>query len=133
MVAKPWNGCEDKVLLRIAAPPSYRHDPMTTIRPIKPTYLSELATIEILWPGDVRVLAEFILRACNARDQELNSQNRRSQQRSRPTLQGLAGHFARLTNIPVEWISQAFQAHGLGLGATVEFDAPSTELSEPSS
>jgi hypothetical protein len=97
------------------------------MRTIKPVYLSQLEAIEILWVGDVRELAEFMLRACDARDRELNSQNRGSKQRSRPTLHGLAGHFARLTNISVDRVEQAFQVHGLNLGATVEFDKPASD------
>ncbi len=97
------------------------------MRTIKPVYLSQLDAIEILWPGDVRVLVEFMLRACDARVQELNSQNRGSRQRSRPTLHGLAGHFARLTHVSVDRVEQVFQAHGLNLGATVEFDEPATD------
>lgn len=94
------------------------------MRTIKPVYLSQLEAIEILWLGDIRVLAEFILRACDARDQEFNSQNRGSRQRSRPTLRGLAGKFAGLTHVSTEQVEQVFKAHGLNLGATVEFDQP---------
>ena len=89
---------------------------------IEPIYLSQLEKIEILWPDDIRTLAEFMLRACDAKDQEINAQTQGSTQRSRPTLHGLAGSFAKLTHISRERVEHIFNGYGLELGATIEFD-----------
>ena len=59
-------------------------------------YLSQLEEIQILWPGDVRKLAEFVLRCCDARDVIANAKNE-STQTSRPTIHGLATDLARIT------------------------------------
>ena len=87
-------------------------------------YLSQLEDMHILWPGDVRALAEFVLRSCDAKDRIVNSGPSGSIQKSRPTLHGLAGYFARIADIPESQIDERFAEHGLWLGATVEFDPP---------
>ena len=89
-------------------------------------YLSQLEGIQILWPGDIRALAEFVLRCCDARDKIANTQNK-GIQTSRPTVHGLAMHFAGITGVPGRQIEQQFKSLGLSLTATVEFDsAPNT-------
>lgn len=90
-------------------------------------YLSQLEEVEVMWRGDVRLLAEFLLRSLDARDRELNAQGNRTMQRSRPTLHGLAGPFAMLTGIPESRIEAELKAHGFNLGATVEFDSTPSE------
>ena len=87
-------------------------------------YLSELEGLQILWPGDVRTLAEFILRSFEARDRIVSAGPSSSRVKSPPTLHGLAGHFAWITGIPEVQIERQFQEHGLSLSATVEFDPP---------
>ena len=88
----------------------------------KPVYLSQLEKIEILWPGDVRMLAEFVLRAHDAKDQQTNLHNSGAKTRSRTTLHGLAVQFAQITWLPKERIETIFLAHGFNLGSAVEFD-----------
>jgi len=89
--------------------------------------LSQLEELAILWPGDIRALAEFLLCASDARDHQTNRQSREVVQRSRPTLHGLARHFAMLTGVPESQITREFEAHGLNPVATVEFDSTTTE------
>lgn len=84
-------------------------------------YLSQLEEVQILWPGDVRALAEFILRCCDAIDKIANAKNE-SIQKSRPTIHGLAGYFANITQIPILQIEQQFKSHGFRPAATVEYD-----------
>jgi len=87
-------------------------------------YLSQLEAIQILWPGDVRALAEFVLRSFEARDRIVGAGPSSSRVKSPPTLHGLAGHFAWITGIPEVRIERQFEEHGFSLGATVEFDPP---------
>ena len=68
------------------------------------------------------MLAEFVLRAYDAKDQQTNLQNPGARTRSRTTLHGLAGQFAQLTWLPRERIENIFLAHGFNLGSVVEFD-----------
>jgi hypothetical protein len=63
-------------------------------------YLSQLEEIQILWPGDVRTLAEFILHCYDAKDRAVDSRQSASRMESRPTVHGLAGYFAWITGIP---------------------------------
>ncbi len=84
-------------------------------------YLSQLEKVQILWPGDVRALAEFILRCCDARDKIANAKNE-SIQKSRPTIHGLAMDLARITEVSGTQIEQQFKSHGFSLAATVAFD-----------
>jgi hypothetical protein len=87
-------------------------------------YLSQLEGLQILWPGDVRALAEFVLRSLAARDRLVHAGPSRSRMKSPPTLHGLAGHFAWITGIPEVRIERQFEEHGFSLSATVEFDPP---------
>jgi hypothetical protein len=87
-------------------------------------YLSQLEAIQILWPGDVRALAEFVLRSFESRDRIVSAGPSGSRVKSPPTLHGLAGHFAWITGVPEVRIERQFEEHGLSLGATVEFDPP---------
>ena len=96
--------------------------PVVPMKIPEPVYLSQLEEVEILWPGDVRMLAEFVLRAHDARDQQASLHNSGTRTRSRTTLHGLAGQFAQLTWLPKERIETIFLAHGFNLGAVVEFD-----------
>ncbi len=98
---------------------------MTPMRKI--VNLSQLKEIAILWPGDVHMLAEFILRSYDARDREVNARSRGVIHKSRPTLHGLAGDFAMLTKVPESRVEREFQTRGLDLGVTVEFDPAPTE------
>jgi len=88
-------------------------------------YLSQLEEIQILWPGDVRALAEFVLRCYAAKDRAVDSSQSASRMESRPTVHGLAGHFAGIAGIPEVRIERQLEEHGLSLDATVEFDPPS--------
>jgi hypothetical protein len=94
------------------------------MRESEKVYLSQLEEVQILWPGDVRTLAEFVLRCCDAEDKVANAKNK-SVQKSRPTIHGMAAHFANITQIPVLQIEHQFKSHGLNLAATVEFDLSS--------
>jgi len=87
-------------------------------------YLSQLEAIQILWPGDVRTLAEFVLRSFEARGRIVSAGPSSSRVKSPPTLHGLAGHFAWITGIPEVRIERQFEEHGFSLSATVEFDPP---------
>jgi hypothetical protein len=87
-------------------------------------YLSQLDGLQILWPGDVRALAEFVLRSFQARDRIVSTGPSSSRVKSAPTLHGLAGHFAGIAGIPEVRIERQFEEHGLSLDATVEFDPP---------
>jgi hypothetical protein len=64
--------------------------PVAPMRRPKPVYLSQLEDVEILWPGDVRMLAEFVLRAHDAKDQQTNLHNPGARTRSRTTLHDVA-------------------------------------------
>ncbi|MFQ4139058.1 hypothetical protein PGN35_022365 [Nodosilinea sp. PGN35] len=68
------------------------------------------------------MLAEFVLRAHDAKDQQTNLQNPGAKTRSRTTLHGLALQFAQITWLPKERIETIFLAYGFDLGSVVEFD-----------
>ena len=87
-------------------------------------YLSQLEEVQILWPGDVRTLAEFVLRCCDARDSNVKAKGD-GIQTSRPTIHGLAMDLARIAQVPGTQIEQQFKSHGFSLAATVEFDLAS--------
>jgi|GEM_PF-2189947 hypothetical protein len=94
-------------------------------------YLSQLEDVQVLWPGDVRALAEFSLRCHDAKDRIFNAGGHGSVRRSRSTLHGLAGYFARIADIPESQIEERFREHGLWPGATVEYDPPLPANSQP--
>jgi len=52
-------------------------------------YLSQIEEVQILWPGDVRALAEFALRCRDATDSKVNASSNGTQ-KSRPTLERIA-------------------------------------------
>jgi len=93
-------------------------------------YLSQLEDVQILWPGDVRALAEFVLRSFDAKDRIGNAGPSNSIVKSRPTLHGLAGHFAWISGVPEVQIERQLEEHGLFPGATVEFDPAPSAVSE---
>ena len=93
----------------------------------KMVYLSQLEDVQVLWRGDVRALAEFGLRCHDAKDRIFNAGDHGSVRRSRSTLHGLAGYFARVADIPESQIAERFRERGLWLGATVEYDPPVPE------
>ena len=93
-------------------------------------YLSQLEELQILWPGDVRALAEFVLRCCDARDKIANVRNK-GRQTSRPTIHSLAMVLERITEVPGTQIEQQFKSHGFSLAATVEFDLTPNAADDP--
>jgi hypothetical protein len=94
-------------------------------------YVSQLDDLSVLWPGDIRALADFVLRSFDARDRERNASSRGTIQTSRPTVYGLAAIYAGIADIPRSPIKEEFEAHGLYLGATVEFDPAPEETNDP--
>ena len=84
-------------------------------------YLSQLEDVQILWPGDVRMLGEFVLRCYDAKDEIANAKNS-GIQKSRPTIHGLALILDRIMEVPETQIEQIFKSHGISLAATVEYD-----------
>ena len=86
-------------------------------------YLSQIKNISILWDSDFYTLALFILRSFDATDREINEKNKGSIQKSRPTLHGLAGYFAMLTNVPSFIVEKKLKSLGFNIGAIVEFDS----------
>ena len=89
---------------------------------IKRVYLSKLEDVEILWPGDFHTLSEFVLQCHEAKDSIANARNTGSVQKSRPSIHGLAMHFARISDLSGIQIEQQLKSDGFDLGATVEFD-----------
>ena len=89
---------------------------------IETVYLSQLEEVQILWRGDIRALAEFILRSSDATDKIANALNTDSKQTSRPTIHGLAMNFANITDVSGTQIEQQLKSHGFNLGAKVDFD-----------
>ena len=85
-------------------------------------YLSQLKDFQILWPGDIRALAEFILRCCDANDKIANAKNSGGIQKSRPTIHGLVADYAYITNIPISRIERTLEDYGFNLAASIEFD-----------
>ena len=62
--------------------------------------------VKILWPGDIHALAEFILRCRGVTDEIANARNTGSVQKSMPTINGLVGHFANVTDVPTSQIKK---------------------------
>jgi len=92
---------------------------------------SQLEDVSVLWPGDIRALAEFVLRSFDARDRRMAEGDRGTLQTSRPTLHGLAGVYARIVDVPRSEIESVLEADGLYLGAIVEFDTMPGETDGP--
>jgi hypothetical protein len=84
--------------------------------------LSALRDVAVLFPGDFYELGTFVLKAREVRDREANANNPRAIQKSRPTLHGLAGLFAHVTDVSRERIERLLVEAGLDLGAVVDFD-----------
>jgi hypothetical protein len=85
-------------------------------------YLSQLRDVQVLWDGDFRAFAEFVLRSRDASDKIVNAQNRGYIQKSRPTLQMLAHYFSYMTEFAAPRIERLLKDHGFDIGATVDFD-----------
>lgn len=85
-------------------------------------YLSQLKDVQILWPGDIRALAEFEIRCCDAQDKIANARNHGGIQKSRPTIHGLAADFEHITNIPITTIKRTLEGYDFNLAASIEFD-----------
>jgi hypothetical protein len=77
--------------------------------------VSELKTISIQFPGDVYILALWVL-VNNIDYSKKNSCTRRT------TIHGLSGQLASLTDISQESIESQFVAAGFFPGATIEPD-----------
>jgi hypothetical protein len=86
--------------------------------------LHALRDVAVLFPGDVHELAVFLLKARAARDREANAQDPRTIRKSQPTLHGVAGRYAQVTDVSQERIEKLLVEAGLDLGAIVEFDSP---------
>lgn len=85
--------------------------------------LSALRDIAVLFPGDLHELGLFLCQAFDARNRETNARNARVRVGpSRPTLHGLAAHYAYLTNIELRRVERMLVQAGFDLGAVVEFD-----------
>jgi hypothetical protein len=78
--------------------------------------LHELASVSILFDGDFRLLAAFLLRGFDSLNEGTNG-------RSRPTMNGVAGAYARLfLQVRSEAITAKLREMGFDLGAIVEWD-----------
>ncbi len=84
--------------------------------------LSALRAVAVLFPGDIYELAAFVLKAHDARDRAANSKNHLVVQKARPTLHGLAGHFAQVTGLSRDRVERTLTDAGLDLGMVVELD-----------
>ncbi len=85
--------------------------------------LSAIRDLAVLFPGDLHELAVFLLKAFDARDREANAQNPRVRTGpSRPTLHGLAAHYARVTNVDLRRVEQVLAQAGFALGGIVDLD-----------
>lgn len=86
--------------------------------------LSALRDVAVLFPGDLHELGLFLCKAFDARDGEANARNTGvCIGPSRPTLHGLAAHYARATNIELRRVEGTLVEAGFSLGAIVEYDA----------
>lgn len=94
-------------------------------------YLSQLEDAQVLWPGDVRALAEISLRCHDAKDRIFNACDHGSIRRSCSTLHGLAGYSALAADLPESQIEERFKRHCHRLEATAEYDPPPLPSSLP--
>jgi len=85
--------------------------------------LRALRGVAVVYPGDVHELATFVLKTRVVRDREANAQNPMTVRKSRPTLRGLACHYAQVTDIHRVDVERTLVEAGLDLGAVVEFDS----------
>lgn len=77
--------------------------------------LRSLVGISILYEGDLRDLAQFILRANDVRSASEGG-------KTRPTLHGLARTHGMILDVDPDSVERVIKAHGLYLGAIVEYD-----------
>lgn len=85
--------------------------------------LSALRDVAVLFPGDLHELGLFLCKAFDARDREANARNTGVLiGPSRPTLHGLAAHYAHVTDIELRRVEGTLVEAGFDLGAIVEFD-----------
>ena len=85
--------------------------------------ISALRDVAVLFPGDLHELGLFLGKVYAARDREANARNTGvTTGPSRPTLHGLAAHYARVTDIDLRRIEGLLVKAGFDLGALVEFD-----------
>ncbi len=77
--------------------------------------VESLKGINVLFSGDIYHLAMFLLKTYDAKDAGTLS-------RSRPTLHGLAKHYANIANMNIDDILQVLWDHGMPKAATVEFE-----------
>jgi hypothetical protein len=90
--------------------------------------LVALRDVTVLFPGDFHELAVFVSKVHRVCDREANAHNPHTVQKSRLTLHGLAGCYARVTDINQERVEQILVKAGLDLGALVEFDRADSEV-----
>ena len=82
--------------------------------------LSALRDMAVLFPGDLHELGVFLLKAYDGRDREANAKNSGvTVGPSRPTLHGLAAHYAHVTNIDLRRIEGVMVKAGFNLGSIV--------------
>jgi len=87
----------------------------------KTVYLSELAPVCILFPGDFRELASFLLRGFDSLTQGTNA-------KSRPTMHGVSSAYVRLfIDLDLQKIEGRLRQMGFDLGASVEWDERAAE------
>ena len=84
--------------------------------------LSELKDVQILWPGDFYILADFVLRCFEADDAIQNAKINACRGHSYPSLHGLAAHYARISNQPLEDIEQQLTKRGFWMRSGVTID-----------
>ena len=90
-------------------------------------YLKELLPVSVLFEGDFHELASFILRGFAAQAKDTIT-------RARPTIHGVARAYARLfIDIDPDKIEAKLRKLGYDLGATVEWDEDSPQLSDSKS
>ena len=103
--------------------PTARHSPPKWQRMKRKIPISALRDVAVLFPGDLHELGLFLGKVYAARDREANARNTGvTTGPSRPTLHGLAAHYARVTDIDLWRIEGMLVKAGFDLGALVEFD-----------
>ncbi len=85
--------------------------------------LSALRDVAILFPGDLHELALFLLKVFDARDREANAQKPGVLIGPlRPTLHGLAAHYAQVTGIALHRVEGELAKAGFASGGIVDYD-----------
>jgi hypothetical protein len=80
--------------------------------------VGELKRVSILYNGDFYELALWLLRADDARSSPASWR--------RHTVNGVAGCYAHLTEVPLQEVRRQVEAQGIPLGATVEHEDDAT-------